>query len=369
MRMGLYLLLAIIFASIVGTVVPQEQAMGQRSWLEAFFQWSDIYHSWWYITLLVLLTLNLAVCSFYRLKTARVNSCRKEPLLDMEQLTRLQVHRSFKLTGEIDEIRDKIIGILVKRRYVVRADFAQNYCRIGAQSGRFYVWGSFAVHFSFIVIVAGILTGSVGGFKGMINAPVGTSFNLSDVPSVNDRILKHDFLVKVDDFWIESYPDGTPSGFFSSLSILEHDKSVETAIIKVNHPLSYNGTKIYQVGYGNALQIQVTGPEKKIIYDGFLMEGKRFNIPGTDTGILVYLHEIPSDMNSGNYHNFRIVYMLFENDQQVGKGMADLGTFISLSPDEGTAIRFIQTMPYTGLLVKNGYPGNSPYLAGFLSCF
>lgn len=77
MNTGLSLLLTIIIASIIGTIIPQKQMIGQQSCWETIYQWSNVYFL--VVYLLAFLTMNPAVCSFYRLKTALSISGRLDP--------------------------------------------------------------------------------------------------------------------------------------------------------------------------------------------------------------------------------------------------------------------------------------------------
>jgi len=353
MKMGLYLVLAIIIASIIGTIVPQ-QPDGQEGWLKSVLHLNDLYHSWWYITLLTLLTLNLVACSFYRLKTIRLRTGRSERLLDKEQLTRLKAGTSFNFTGEIDEAKIRIISILNRRGYEVWSDSLEGKCRIGAQHGRLGVLGSFITHFSFVVIIAGFLYGAICGYQGSINAPVGTTFSVSSVPGIDSKLLKHDFQVRVEGFWIEHYPNGTPSGYFSRLTVLENNELLQTTTIGVNSPFNYKGTKFYQARYGDAVEIQVNGPDARTIYQGFVLEGENLKIPGTNFGILPrldYSKTASRKSESADANSSRIIYVLFESNQRVGMGAAEIGSAINLGHEANT-IKFIRAVPYTGLQVK-----------------
>ncbi len=68
MKTGLILVLAIILASIAGTILPQQGLHGLTGRWYSLLQLDDVFHSWWYVTLLALAALNLMACSFYRLK-------------------------------------------------------------------------------------------------------------------------------------------------------------------------------------------------------------------------------------------------------------------------------------------------------------
>ena len=74
-RLTVFVLLTLAATSIIGTVIPQNESPSE--YMQAFgpllyrlFEVLDIfdmYHSWWFQLLLVLLTLNIIVCSIDRL--------------------------------------------------------------------------------------------------------------------------------------------------------------------------------------------------------------------------------------------------------------------------------------------------------------
>lgn len=352
MKLGLYLVLAIIGASIAGTVIPQ-QPMNGGGWLNDCFQLNDLYHSWWYTALLGLLTLNLLACSFYRLKTIRLSLGSSYRLLDKDQLARLKGSTTLTLSGKLIKIKEQITGILTRQRYEFWSVTLEGKCRIGAQKGRYGVLGSYITHFSFVVIIAGLLIGALFGYQGSIDAPVGTKFNLSSVPGIDSKAVKEDFQVRVDEFWIERYPNGASSGYFSRLTILENDQEKETATLQVNRPLNHEGTKFYQARYGNAVEIRVNGPGPGTVYQGWVKDSEHFKIPQSNYTVLARI-----DKGSGSASldpvgdpNPKIIYALYQDKQRIAMGIADLGAVINLGQGK-SSLTFNKAVPYTGLLVK-----------------
>ena len=74
-RLTIGLLISLAATSIIGTLIPQNQdpaayvqAFGQFAFeLFTIFGLFDMYHSWWFQTLILLLTANIFVCSIDRL--------------------------------------------------------------------------------------------------------------------------------------------------------------------------------------------------------------------------------------------------------------------------------------------------------------
>ena len=355
MKMGLFLLLALIVASVVGTLVPQDQA-GEVGRLSRFLQLGDVYHSWWYVGLVGLLTLNLVGCTVRRLRLLSAGLSRKGRLLEPAQISRLDACRAFTRTGALNIIEKKVTSILTREGYELWSEVENDKVRIGAKKGRFHVLGSFITHVSLVVIVIGVLYGGMGGYKGTIDAPVGTNFSLSQVPGLEDRNQDDNCSIRVDDFRVERYPDGSPSGYYSRLTVLENNQPAKTAIVGVNSPLVYQGVKVYQARYGQAVEIKVHQPDGETSLSGVVTEGDVFPVVGTDLSVLVYrcLHasDSPAAVTavSSEAYSSQVMYAIVRDNQYIGMGNAKIGQSIPL--EKGKTLEFTRLVPYTGLEIK-----------------
>ena len=78
-KLTIVLLLSLAATSIIGTLIPQNE--NPAAYLEAFggylfrlfdiLDLFDMYHSWWFQFLLILLTINIIVCSIDRISVNR----------------------------------------------------------------------------------------------------------------------------------------------------------------------------------------------------------------------------------------------------------------------------------------------------------
>ena len=78
-KLTIVLLLSLAATSIVGTLIPQNE--DPAAYFKAFGQYLfqlfnildlfDMYHSWWFQLLLILLTINIIVCSIDRMSSNR----------------------------------------------------------------------------------------------------------------------------------------------------------------------------------------------------------------------------------------------------------------------------------------------------------
>jgi len=261
LKLTLSLLIALATTSIIGTVIPQgpqqeylEQIGPTKIKIYSALGFFDMYHSWWFILLLYLLTVNLIACSVKRLP--RVWKTISEPnlILDGALEKSLSLTHDFKMSGDDMTIRDRMSAFLkaeFSSPVVTEVDgvhhlFAQKapYCRLGV----------YVVHASIIIIFVGAMIGSLFGYKAFVNIVEGT-----DTSTVfNPRTAKPidlGFAVKCEKFSVSFYDTGAPKEFKSTLTILENGRPVTGFVnipIVVNSPLSYRGITFYQSSYGPA---------------------------------------------------------------------------------------------------------------------
>ncbi|MDD2585805.1 MAG: cytochrome c biogenesis protein ResB [Syntrophomonadaceae bacterium] len=361
MKMGLFLLLAISIASAVGTVIPQKLPEGPVSLPMRILHLWDVYHSWWYIALLSLLALNLLACSFGRIKPMLVGTKRSHHLLGVGEITKLKYNTLFILPGKLDGAKVLVERLFTGQGYKVWSELDTEKIKMGAEQGRFYVLGSFITHISFLVILLGVFYGGVFGCKGVIDAAVGSTFDLTEVPGL-ERISREDSIqVRVDDFWIERYDNGSPSGYFSRLTILEKEQPVKTETLGVNAPLAYKGIKFYQSNWGQLAKIIVNRADGTLLQQGAANEGEILRVLGTDYSVLVYRYHFPS---GGTMDETSIVYAIYKGDQPAGMGKAQFNQPVLLG-DEGNTFAFTGLVPFTGLQVKKD-PGVPMVIMGSL---
>ena len=264
LKLSISLLIGLAVTSIVGTVLPQGTISpeylaaigGQEGARFKFYNalgFFDMYHSWWYILLLYLLTVNLIACSIKRLP--RVWKIISEPTLVMDDAFEksLSLSHDVKMPGAPAVLRDKLNEFLSKEfaKPVITEDkgefhlFAQKnpWCRLGV----------YVVHTSIVVIFIGALLGSFFGYKGYIQIPEGMW--VDTVYTRSDKPIKLDFGLKLEKFSVTFYDTGAPKEFKSMLTVLENGQPVPGLTNRptiVNDPLTYKGITFYQSSYGPA---------------------------------------------------------------------------------------------------------------------
>ena len=241
MRFGILLLILIAVLSIVGSVIPQGKEL---SWYVENYpnihpallllQVHRIFTSWYFILLLVLLCLNLTLCSVVRVfSVARAS---KTELADTASLPVAE------LPPQGRELLEKHLAATGCRR----EDFggARVYAR--HRLGRY---GSFVTHLAILLTVllgaAALYTPKVidmdcmPGESVLLPAPEGGTAGFS----------------------VASFRATDETGrldFTSELTITLPDGRSKSGEISVNHPMSFGPWKVYQQTYGTAGSVTVT---------------------------------------------------------------------------------------------------------------
>jgi cytochrome c biogenesis protein len=304
-RLTIPLLILLAALSIIGTVITQnapEQEYLHRFSKETYyilkgFGLLNMYHSWWFMGVLILLAINLIACSVKRLPG---------------------VWRQVRKTKS-------------------------NYARLG----------TYLTHLSILLILVGGLIGAWWGFKGYVEIREGETVEGFVLSNPQQEVRPLGFQVRCDAFRVDFYPDGSPREFLSTLTFIDGNRVViDHAALRVNHPLSYGGLSFYQSSYGISasavIEVRGKGPARTMQ----LSEGEVKPIPGTDAelGLMQYEERIHG-------HEGGIMLVLFAPNsrpesfwlltgQQIKQGSVHKGAFTF-------TLKALEKKNYTGIQVTH----------------
>lgn len=261
LKLTMFLLIFLAIISIIGTVVPQgvppEEYLARISPAKikiykamGFF---DMYHSWWFILLLYLLTVNLIACSIKRLPHIWNIITQPVTILTGTLQQSLANVATIKSKEETDLLKEKIFSFLKTEFAEPVVTGSDGDWHFFAQKARWCRLSVYFVHLSIIIIFIGSMIGSLFGYKGFVNIPEGES--VDKVMTRSEKKIDLGFSVRLDQFSMTKYPNGAPKEFKSILTVLENGKPVPdytNARIIVNDPLTYKGITFYQSSYGNS---------------------------------------------------------------------------------------------------------------------
>lgn len=268
LKLTIVLFLLLAGTSIFGTFIPQNA--DPRAYLQAFgeflfrlfsvFGIFDIYHSWWFQLLIILLTLNITVCSIDRLSSiwklvfkvkkrfirGRFNNAPSEeftidmPFADFRQETETLVGSRYR---HVETIKEEKEATLFGERW--------RWSRLGV----------YIVHLSVVLLLLGSLVGSIFGFDGFVQIPEGETVDSIHLRGRSEA-LPLPFQIRCDDFNVRFYENGAPDEFRSDLVIIENGQETLKKSIIVNDPLRYKGINIFQSSYGELRNNPMMGGPK-----------------------------------------------------------------------------------------------------------
>ncbi|MGQ9920822.1 MAG: cytochrome c biogenesis protein ResB [Desulfobacca sp.] len=273
-RLALLSLLLLGLGSILGTLLPQRQA--PEFYQERFgtvgtaligrLGLDDVYRSPIFLSFIALLLLNLIACSLKRLPEVW-RQVKNQPGLDAYKILppRLQLSWNRREQSPQQFLAGALPRLLGRPTVVVENGTTWYLVR----RGRWGRVGPYLIHLSIIIVMIGAIIGSLGGFQGQINLMPGevTEVLRLTEPSGDKKL---DFGIRLDNFQVSYYPNGTPQEFRSDLTFLQSGQPVKTAVLRVNDPVTFGHLTFYQSTY----QAMPRGP---VVLEGTLGD-KTFTI-------------------------------------------------------------------------------------------
>ncbi len=297
MRFSISLLTVICIASIIGTVLKQQEPLGNYVnqfgpfWAQVFslLSLNTVYSAWWFLLILAFLVISTSLCIVRNTPKifADLNHL-KENI--REQSLKAFGHRAEAALAESPEIAARRIGqTLVQSGWKVKLQHRQSAAgdgwMVAAKKGAANKLGYIAAHSAIVLVcVGGLLDGDLivraqmwlngkstytGG--GLI-ADVPAQYRLSDAnPTFRGNLLVAEgtrsgtailnqpggvllqdlpFSIELKKFIVEYYSTGMPKLFASDIII--HDKETGEQIparVEVNHPARHKGIEIYQSSF------------------------------------------------------------------------------------------------------------------------
>lgn len=284
----------------MGTLIPQGGVTEEFSGkvgpgvisLFRSLQLFDVYHSVWFFLLMGLLAANLVACSWARLPATLRLISRKDVPGPGSLFKEPDSFVSADVEGTPESISGRALSILRKMRHRRTGSAGDS---VYGEKGAFSHFGVYFVHFSVLLIIAGAVTGSIFGFDGFVNIPVGGSV---DAVSLKSGRGTHPlgFSIRCDSFSAEFYETGAPREFRSEISILKDGAPVlQKKPLTVNNPIEFEGVRIFQASYGEdaggaLLKVKYPAGSKLVT----VRQGESFELPGNLNP--VYVMRVEKDL-------------------------------------------------------------------------
>ncbi len=293
MRFAVSLLVFICVASVIGTVLPQNQAAGSYvdqfgpfwvSLFDVFAIW-HVYNSWWFLVIMAFLVVSTTLC-LLRNTPKMVRDMRSFREHVRASSLRAFPHRvEASLPMPVQKGGERIRQYLQSQGYVVKAREDGDSVMLAAKKGAANRLGYIFAHVAIVVICIGGLLDSELPVRVQVwfagKQPVTENMLISEVPAsgrlamgnvsfrgnmalpegsqsrnaivaVDDGVLVQPmpFSLRLKRFLVEYYSTGMPSSFKSEVEVTDPDTG-ETfeQTIEVNEPLRFKGLTVYQSSF------------------------------------------------------------------------------------------------------------------------
>jgi cytochrome c biogenesis protein len=323
MRFSISLLVVICIASVIGTVVKQNEPANNYVnqfgpfWSEVFgaINLYTVYSAPWFLAILAFLVISVSLCIARNAPKIFVD------LKAMKEQVREQALNAFhhKASGvRANETPDaalaRISALLTGAGWKAKAQVRPNGTMLAARKGAANKIGYLAAHSAIVLVcVGGLLDGDVivraqmallgksvytgGGmisevtpehrlsvnnptFRGNLMVPEGQRAGTAILSMPNGVVLQDlPFDVELKKFIVEYYATGMPKLFASEIIIHDHEtKKAIPATVKVNEPAFHRGIAIYQSSFDDG------GSALKLRAQPLSAAGKPFEIEGVVGG-------------------------------------------------------------------------------------
>ena len=239
----------------------------------------NVYHSPWYVGIVGLILLSLAVCTFKRVIPARL------PPLHPVAVEKIPLHAQFEAPGDPAEVRSSLATLLRARGWQVREKVFGG--TIWSFSDR-HNWarrGVLVAHAGFVIIAAGTTLYWARGFSGELAVLTGQTVR---VPQTGATIHLDDFAYKIEPIATKSGMVYQPVDYVSRVTVTGKDGVAKTMTVRVNHPIDVDGTLYYQSSYGFGVRFLITRLGRRVaaLSSRTLLEGDTLDLPGTERSVL-----------------------------------------------------------------------------------
>lgn len=257
-KTGVILLILVVILSAAGTVILQRPATDpddlQRAYSPQMLRvldllgLTDVFHAWWFVLLLLLVSASIVAASIDRFPNAWRFFSRPYKSTDESFRKALPVQAKFAIASEAE-------GLAIAERVLRAAGFKpervvrDNHAAWFGERNRISEMSVYIVHASLLLIFLGGIVDALYGWRGFLALTRGEQSAKIEARNGTARVLP--FEVRCDAAGQENYADGSPKRWWSKLAVVQDGREVLRKEIAVNDPLVYRGVRFYQASYGD----------------------------------------------------------------------------------------------------------------------
>jgi len=284
---GVVLLMLVVILSALGTIVLQRPATRpdemERSYspfvlrILDLTRLTDVYHSWWFLGLLLLVSICIVAASLDRLPSRWRYLAR--PYKYPEEGFRRTLHpqRTVELAPEAG-VSEQTAMAAAERALTARGYRPQRVAQAGqtglfAERNRLSQLAVYVVHLSLLLIFLGTMVDGLLGWRGILTLHPGETASAVRLGDGAWRDLG--FMLRSEGAGQEHYPDGTLKQVWTNVTLIEDGRAAGQSRILINAPLVYRHVRIYQSHAGaNGEELEVAHqPGLWIVWIGVVVMG------------------------------------------------------------------------------------------------
>lgn len=291
-----------------------------------------VYNTWWFLLLLLILSISLVGCTLTRQFPLLNNS--KDYFFRKQENSFLRLPFSIKLKNSF-YLKE---AILLKLQNLNLYLYQKGNLIYGYKGliGRI---SPILVHLSLIIILGGSTLGAFKNFKAQEVLPKGEIFHIQNPLKIGRLTALPNITTRINDFWVD-YKNNKINQFYSNLSILDnYGNELKNQTISVNNPIRFNNVDFYQSDW-NLLGIRIKNIENNQIY-----EYPVFQLNKNAKSWITWLNDStkPKSLVFDQLDNTFSVYD--ENGQylstkNIGESITSKYTVIDLLPSTGLLIKY-----------------------------
>ncbi|HEX8815042.1 MAG TPA: cytochrome c biogenesis protein ResB [Terriglobales bacterium] len=256
-KTGVILLILTVIVAAAGTVILQRPATDideiQRAYSPQMLRLldavglTDVFHAWWFVLLLALVSVSIIAASIQRFPNAWRFYSRpyKSPNDSFRKALAIQAQVPVDNEDRALAVAEKAFNEAGwKPERIVR----ENSFSLFGEKHRISEMAVYIVHASLLLIFVGGIVDALTGWRGYMALTRGSQSNQIELRNGDKRMLP--FAVRCNSAGQENYKDGSPKRWWSDLTVIDGGNETYKKQIVVNDPLVYQGVRFYQASYG-----------------------------------------------------------------------------------------------------------------------
>ncbi|AZQ49829.1 cytochrome c biogenesis protein ResB [Burkholderia cenocepacia] len=349
MRFAIALLVVLSIASIIGTVLTQDDPY--PNYVNQFGPfWADIFRSlglynvysaWWFMLILIFLVVSISLCVIRNAPKMLADAKSWKDKVREGSLRAFHHKAEYSASGTRASVAATLATFVTKAGYKHVVRETDGATLISAKRGAMTKWGYISAHVAIVVICIGGLLDSNLPIKFQMlmfgKSPVNTSATISEISPdhrlsasnptfrgyawvpegqfVSTAILNQPsgsliqdlpFSIQLDKFIVDYYTTGMPKLFASDIVVIDRETGRKIpARVEVNKPFTYKGVSIYQSSFqdgGSQMQMTaypMTGSHAATVpVKGTIGSSVPLQVPGADGDTIEF-----SDFRAINVEN------------------------------------------------------------------